>query len=48
MAARNIAHRRKVRSLETKRDALTEQAAKIKMQLAATRAELKSQRKTRT
>jgi hypothetical protein len=47
MATRNIAHRRKVRALETRRDTLTEQAAKIKQQLAATRAELKSQRKAR-
>jgi len=47
MAARNIAHRRKVRALETKRDTLTEQSARIKQQLAATRAELKTMRKAR-
>lgn len=48
MAGRNISHRRKVRALEAKRDQLTEQAAKIKEQLAATRGQLKTARKTRT
>ncbi|MEN6535738.1 MAG: hypothetical protein ABFD89_18890 [Bryobacteraceae bacterium] len=47
MAAKDIAHRRKVRTLEAKRDALMERATKTKMDLAQTRAALKQQRKTR-
>jgi len=39
-----IEHRRKVRALESKRDALLAQAAKTKTGLATIRAELKSVR----
>lgn len=45
MAMKNIAHRRKVRSLEAKRDALDERYKKTRLELAATRAALKAQRK---
>jgi len=47
MAMKDIAHRRKVRALETKRDQLMEKAAKTKMDLAQTRAALKQQRRTK-
>lgn len=41
----NIAHRRKVRELEAKRDRLMEQTSKNRTELAKVRAELKSVRK---
>ena len=47
MAQKDIAHRRKIRALEAKRDALMERAAKTKVDLATTRAQLKSQRRVK-
>lgn len=47
MAAKNIAQRRKIRALESKRDMLSERYAKTRLDLAATRAALKQQRKQR-
>ncbi len=44
---KNIGHRRAVRALETKRDMLIEKAAKVRQELAATRAALKQKRKER-
>jgi len=49
MAAKSsIEHRRKVRALEAKRDALIKAAEKTKMQLAVVRADLKHTRKAGT
>lgn len=45
MAKTTIAHRRKVRELEAKRDRLLETQSKHKTELAKTRAELSSTRK---
>lgn len=46
MAKTTIAHRRKVRELEAKRDRLTESAEKNKTELAKTRAELRTLKKS--
>ena len=45
MAKTSIAHRRKVRELEAKRDRLLEGSSKQKTELAKTRAELSTLRK---
>lgn len=47
MAKTNIAHRRKLRELEAKRDKLLETAAKVKQDMATTRAAIKAHKKTR-
>lgn len=47
MAKSTIAHRRKVRELESKRDRLMESTVKNRNELAKVRAELKSVRKQR-
>lgn len=47
MAMKNVAHRRKVRALESKRDLLDERMKKTRLELAATRAALKAQRKSK-
>ena len=47
MAIKGIAHRRKVREVEAKRDRLMEQSAKVRGELAKTRVELKHIRKGR-
>lgn len=45
MAKTSIAHRRKIRELEAKRDRLLENSSKHKMELAKTRTELSTLRK---
>ena len=47
MATKGIAHRRKVREIEAKRDKLMEQSAKVRAELAKTRVELKHIRRGR-
>jgi hypothetical protein len=44
----SVAHRRKIRALEAKRDALIESSEKNKQQLTIVRADLKHQRKVGT
>lgn len=44
----SVEHRRKLRALEAKRDALIQQAEKNKQQLTLVRADLKHQRKMGT
>lgn len=44
MAAKNMAHRRKLRAAEAKRDRLMEQMVRTRILLAQTRAEIKALR----
>lgn len=46
MARTTIEHRRKIREMEAKRDRLLQAQEKAKHELAKTRAELRSQRKS--
>lgn len=47
MASKDMAQRRQTRALEAKRDKLMESGKKVKMQLAETRAALKTMRSRR-
>lgn len=46
MAKTSLAHRRKVRELEAKKDRLMEQSEKARLELTKTRAEIRSIKKT--